>query len=146
MVCLKCDHRRPIASYNADNASQPVNNSVKNHQMQPWYAQERRSRYEGDDSLKFVERESEDHISSSSWNQVPGFMDFPVVGGKSDLSRNVQKQDLWKMEMAAKSRTAGRAREDTGRHDSYIFQGTTEYPASGDDDDMAEWFGSGKRT
>lgn len=143
MVCLKCDHRRPIASNSADIASQPITNSVMNHQTHPWYAQERLNRYKGDDSLKFVESEGEDQIGSSSWNQAPGFKDFPVVGGKSDLSRDVQKHDSWKKETAAKTRTVSRERKDSGRHNSYIFRGTGNYPASGDDDDMAEWFGKG---
>ncbi|KAI3453166.1 hypothetical protein Pfo_009829 [Paulownia fortunei] len=146
MVCLKCDHRRPIASNSGYIASKPVNNNVENHEMQPWFVPEKQSSYGGDDSLKFVETESQDHISSSSWNQVQGFMDFPVSGGKSDLSRNVQKQELWKMEMADKSRTADHSREDTGRYNASIFQGTSGYLASGDDDDMAEWFEGGKKS
>ncbi|KAH6790398.1 hypothetical protein C2S51_005404 [Perilla frutescens var. frutescens] len=134
----ECDSR-PIASNGADITSQTVNN----HQTQPQYMQEGWSRFKGDDSLKFVESESGDQIGSSSWNQAPGFKDFPVLGGKSDLSRDVQKQDSWKMGMAAKSRTKSREREDSGRHKSYIRRGTSECPASGDDDDMAEWFGKG---
>ncbi|XP_057777542.1 uncharacterized protein LOC130996056 [Salvia miltiorrhiza] len=136
MVCLKCDHKRPIAS-------QPVNNSLRNSQTQPWHEQERSSRYKGDDSIIFVKSENEDQIGSRSWNQAPGFKDFPVAGGKSELSRDVQKHDSWKREMAAKSRIVIHEREDSGRHKSYIFRGRREYPASGDDDDMAEWFGKG---
>lgn len=135
MVCLKCDHRRPIASNTAD--------IVMNNQTQPWHEQERLSRYKGDDSFKSVEGENEDRIGSSSCNQAPGFEDFPVVGGKSDLSRDGQKHDLWKREMAVKSRTVIREREYSGRHKSYIFRGRREDPASGVDDDMAEWFGKG---
>lgn len=143
MVCLKCDHRRPIASNSAEMASQPVTNSGMNHHTHPCYAQERSNRYKGDDPLKFVESEGEDQIGSSSWNQAPGFKDFPVIGGKSDLSRDVQNHDSWKKEIAAKTRTVSRERKDSGRHNSYIFRGTGNYPASGDDDDMAEWFGKG---
>lgn len=139
MVCLKCDHRRPIASNSADIASQPV----KNHQTHPQYMEERWSRFKGDDSLKFVKSESED-IGSSSWDQAPGFKDFPVLGGKSDLSRDVQKHNLWKMDMAARSRTKSHEMEDSNRHNSYGRRATSEYPASGDDDDMAEWFGKGQ--
>lgn len=132
MVCLKCDHRRPIAS-------QTVN---KNNQTQVWHEQERSSRYKGDNSFKFVESENEDQIGSSSY-QSPGFKDFPVAGGKSDLSRDVQKHDSWKRKMAVKSRAVIRETEDSGRHEAYIFQGRREDPASGVDDDMAEWFGKG---
>ncbi|PIN13003.1 RNA-binding Ran Zn-finger protein [Handroanthus impetiginosus] len=148
MVCLKCDHRRPIASNSANVASQPVNNNVKNHQTQPWFVQEKQSRHKRDDSLKFVESDSQDYTSSSSWNQEPGFMDFPVVGGNSDLSQNTQKQELWKMEMANKSNTTGHAREDAGRYNSSIFEGKSEFLTSGndDDDDMAEWFGGRKKS
>ncbi|XP_042018895.1 uncharacterized protein LOC121766694 [Salvia splendens] len=132
MVCLKCDHRRPIAS-------QTVN---KNNQTQVWHEHERSSRYKGDDSFKFVESENEDQIGSSSY-QSPGFKDFPVAGGKSDLSREVQKHDSWKREMAVKSRAVIRETEDSGRHKAYVFQGRREDPASGVDDDMAEWVGKG---
>lgn len=143
MVCLKCDHRRPIASNTADIASHPVNGSVRHDQTRFWDEQERSSRYKGGNSFKFVESENDDQIGSSSWNQAPGFKDFPVVGGKSDLSWDVQKHDLWKREMATKSRTVIHEREDLGRHNSYIFRGRREDPASGADDDMAEWFGKG---
>ncbi|KAG8382712.1 hypothetical protein BUALT_Bualt05G0105900 [Buddleja alternifolia] len=132
MVCLKCDHRRPIASYAADIASQPVNNNVKN------------------DSLKFVENEIEDHSSLSSWNEERGFMDFPIIGGKSDLSRDVQKQELWKMEMSNKNSTGVCAREDTGKYNNSNFHKKREYLAFGDDDDdddeMAEWFEGRKKS
>ncbi|KAK4400087.1 hypothetical protein Sango_1114800 [Sesamum angolense] len=100
---------------------------------------EKQNRDEGNNSLEFVESGSRGHSGSSSWNQVPGFMDFPVVGGKSDLSRNVQMQESWKKEMAHTKRTAVNAKEGTGRYKS-------EFLASGDDDEMAEWFGGGKES
>ncbi|KAK6146734.1 hypothetical protein DH2020_020603 [Rehmannia glutinosa] len=149
MVCLKCDHKRPIASNSAGVESQPVNNNVKDHQTRPWFVQEKQSRYAGNESLKFVETGSEDHISSNSSNQMQGFMHFPVVGGKSDLSRNVQKQESWKMEMADKSRTVGPANEGTGGYNTSTIQKTSEYLASDDDDDdddMAEWFEGRKKS
>ncbi|KAL2545876.1 Ran BP2/NZF zinc finger-like superfamily protein [Forsythia ovata] len=99
MICLKCDHRRPIASHTAGNSSQPVSNAVNHHQMQNWFGQEKQSRDEGVNSWKFVESDGKDHTASHSWNQFPGCIDFPVVGGKSDLSRNVQKQERWKTEI-----------------------------------------------
>lgn len=137
MVCLKCDHKRPIASNTAYIASQPMDNNVKNHQMQPWFVPEKQNRDEGNNSLEFVESGSRGHSGSSVWNQVPGFMDFPVVGGKSDVSRNMQMQESWKTEMAHTRRTAVNANDGTGSYKS-------EFLASGDDDEMAEWFGGGK--
>ncbi|KAK4423396.1 hypothetical protein Salat_1922400 [Sesamum alatum] len=137
MVCLKCDHKRPIASNTAYIASQSMDNNVKNHQTQPWFVPEKQNMHEGNNSLEFVESGSQGHSGSSSSNQVPGFMDFPVVGGKSDLSRNVQMQESWKMEMAHKSRTGINAKVGPSRYKS-------EFLASGDDDEMAEWFGGGK--
>lgn len=146
MVCLKCDHKRPIASNPAEIASQPLNNSVMNHQTQHWHEQEKSSSryYRGEDSVKFVNSENEDQIGSSSWDEATGFKDFPVAGGKSELSRDQQKRESWKMEMAAKSRNAIHKRDDSTRHDSYIFRGTRKSPPSeDDDDDMTEWFGKG---
>lgn len=142
MVCLKCDHRRPIASHAAGNSSQPVSNAVNNHQMQNWFGQLKLSRDEGVSSRKFVESDGKYHAGSNSWNQVPEYVDFPVVGGKSDLSRNVQNQEMWKMEMVGKSRIASRARENAGEFNS--IQVKNEFFGSDDDDEMADWFGHGK--
>ncbi|KAG6399056.1 hypothetical protein SASPL_140530 [Salvia splendens] len=141
--CLQCKENPPKRQLNPGEwecdsrpiASQTVN---KNNQTQVWHEHERSSRYKGDDSFKFVESENEDQIGSSSY-QSPGFKDFPVAGGKSDLSREVQKHDSWKREMAVKSRAVIRETEDSGRHKAYVFQGRREDPASGVDDDMAEW-------
>ncbi|KAL6566329.1 hypothetical protein OROGR_001944 [Orobanche gracilis] len=148
MVCLKCDHKRPIPSSNAGIASQTANNDVKSHQMRAWFGQLKQSGHEGGRPLDFVETESEGHASSSSLEEVPNFMHFPVVGGKSDLSRDVERQQLWKIEMAEKSRNEGRPRKDSFRHDSYdIRGGMKEYLiSSDDDDDMSEWFEGVKKS
>lgn len=168
MVCLKCDHKRPIASNPAEIAPQTFNDSLNNHQTQHWYEQETLSSSNS-------RGEYEDQTGPSSWNGAPGFDDFPVAGGKSELSRDKHKQGQWKMEMAADSRTVihksedprrhdsyifkGRRkmemavetraanpsrREDPSGHESYIFRGTNKIPASeDDDDDMSKWFDKG---
>ncbi|KAL2518753.1 RNA-binding Ran Zn-finger protein [Abeliophyllum distichum] len=109
--------------------------------MQNWFGQEKQSRDEGVNSWKFVKSDGKDHTASNSWNQLPGCIDFPVVGGKSDLSRNVQKQERWKMEMAVKNRIASRARENAVEFNS--IQGKNEFFES-NHDEMADWFGHGK--
>ncbi|KAA8529008.1 hypothetical protein F0562_033504 [Nyssa sinensis] len=93
MVCLKCDHRRPKAANFADNPVQPQH-------------EDRQTGNRGVNRWRFVEDESRDHDGSNLGNGVPGFEDFPIAGGKSELSRNAQKQERWKMEMAERSRKA----------------------------------------
>lgn len=147
MICLKCDHKRPIASNHADTASQPVNNNIQNYQRRPWFGQENHSRFEGGDPLRFIESENEDQFCSSSSNHVSDFLDFPVAEGKSDLSQNLQKQESWKMEMSDKSRTM---RHDTSKYNSHVFERTSKTLAFDDDDDdddeMAEWFEGRKKS
>ncbi|KAL7149523.1 hypothetical protein ABFS83_05G046600 [Erythranthe nasuta] len=134
MLCLKCDHKRPIAS-------QHVYDNVQNHhQTESWFGQEKQSRYvySYDDSLKFVESESQDDISSSSRDGGPDFLDFPVIGGKSGFSKNVPNQESLKMEIIEKSRTVDC---ENDKYNPSMIRGTSESLACDeDDDDMAEWF------
>ncbi|KAL3635948.1 hypothetical protein CASFOL_020495 [Castilleja foliolosa] len=117
MVCLKCDHKRPIASH-------PVNNdNLNSRQTRPWFGQEKKSKYDGEGFLEFVEDGSEDNVSSMN------LMHFPVVGGKSEFSRDVKKQELWKMEMIGESKKIDDEEDDDSDSDD-----------DDDDDDMAEWF------
>ncbi|KAL9166664.1 hypothetical protein ABFS82_05G045200 [Erythranthe guttata] len=132
MLCLKCDHKRPIASQHV------YDNLQNHHQTQSWFGQEKQSKYvySYDDSLKFVESESQDE--SSSRNNGPDFLDFPVIGGKSGFSKSVQNQESLKMEIIEKSRTVGC---DNDKYNPSIIRGTSESLACDeDDDDMAEWF------
>lgn len=153
MRCLKCDHKRPITSNVIDTASEHFSNTVKNHQADPWFGQKKQTRDDGchNKSYEFVKNDDQDQSSLSSRNEVLGFMDFPVVGGKSDMSRDIRKQELWRMKEVNKIGDTFRAAgDDIDRFtvfNSYIFHGRSEYLESGDDDNedgMAAWFGGGR--
>ncbi|KAL3830740.1 hypothetical protein ACJIZ3_019542 [Penstemon smallii] len=150
MVCLKCDHKRPIASATADVSSQLVSNSAKNDETQPWSTQEKRFWDKADESIRFVKSERLDHDNSGSWDQQFDFMDFPVVGGKSDLSQTVKKQEFRKMKMKDKCGTEVHEREydEIMINKSSVVCGRIENLASDDDDDdeMAEWFGRSSKS
>ncbi|XP_059649698.1 zinc finger protein VAR3, chloroplastic-like [Cornus florida] len=145
MVCLKCDHRRPKASNHADDSTQPSHSSGSYNYTQPSFRQGRQSGNRGVDMWRFVEDESEENDGSNSWNEIPGPVDFPIIGGKSDLSRNMQKQESWKMEMAERSGKAARARVNAHEFKSAITQ-SAEFLESTDDEEMAEWFGHKRNT
>ncbi|CAK9170413.1 unnamed protein product [Ilex paraguariensis] len=144
MVCLKCDHRRPKALKPTENSAQLLHDAGDNHHPQPYFVRERRSEEEGGGRWKFVEDEAEDTGCSKSLNEVPGFVDFPIAGGKSKLSQNVQKQERWKTEMAERSRSSGKARENVDEFKSAFMQKSCKFLESTDDEEMAEWFGHAK--
>ncbi|XP_075496280.1 uncharacterized protein LOC142533414 [Primulina tabacum] len=152
MICLKCDHKRPITSNATVTAAEHFSNTVKNHQTHPWFGQKNQTKDNKchNKSYEFVKNDGQDQSSLSSWNEVPGFMDFPVVGGKSEMSRDIRKQELWRMKVGDKIGDTFRAAgDDTDRFISYIFHGRSEYLESGGDDnedEMAAWFGAGRRT
>ncbi|EPS65303.1 hypothetical protein M569_09476, partial [Genlisea aurea] len=103
MLCLKCDHPRSDAR----------------SRTEPRLPRRRQSStYEGDNSIRFVEEPSS------------GFMDFPVAGGKSDVSLDAKKQELWKEQMAGRNEDE----DDGSRHNYPIFL------ENDDNDGMAEWF------
>ncbi|KAM7487775.1 hypothetical protein LguiB_025259 [Lonicera macranthoides] len=136
MVCLKCDHRRP-------KTFQPVNDNAGLHQSRPYFGQKREH---GADKWKFVEDGSEKQDNSNSWKQVEGFVDFPVAGGKSNLSRNLEKQEKWKTEMAEKTRSTAKACENAEEFKSAITRRGLGFLESTDDDEMDEWFGKSPKS
>lgn len=138
MVCLKCDHKRPKAFNSSPLPSQSISGNMPNRRTRPFFGQEKQCREEGFDELKFVESQH----NSSSFDDVSGFIDFPVIGGKSDLSQNVQRQDRWRREMAEQNRSASKAKENADLFKSSIIRAGREFLQSNEDDDeMAEWFG-----
>lgn len=140
MVCLKCDHRRPKASNSRGSCAQAVNDNGDNRLSRPYFGEERRSGDASTDRWNFVQAESENEISSNSMNE-PRLFDFPIAGGKSSVSQNLQKQASWKQEMAERSKNAIRAKENADDFKSAIMQRRSEFLEPTDDEDMAEWFG-----
>ncbi|KAK3035607.1 hypothetical protein RJ639_033199 [Escallonia herrerae] len=130
MVCLKCDHKRPKASNSTGPPPQSGHNNYKPDVVE---------------TSRFVEDEKEDQDGSNLWNDVPGVLDFPIVGGKSSLSPNAQMQERWKLDMTEEKKniaTAGDNADDfepamTWRRSSDVLESTS-------DEEMAEWFGHEK--
>ncbi|KAL3501963.1 hypothetical protein ACH5RR_036412 [Cinchona calisaya] len=139
MVCLKCDHKRPKALNSSPLPSQSASDNTPYRRTRPYFGQEKHCRNEGVDEYKFVEAEGPQR--SNSFNEVAGFIDFPLLGGKSELSQNVQKQQRWRKEMAEQSRNTAKAKENADIFKSSISQASREFLQSNDDAEMAEWFG-----
>ncbi|XP_062110191.1 uncharacterized protein LOC133822011 [Humulus lupulus] len=163
MVCLKCDHRRQkavnssesyaksnlenvrysnsrltnVEVYNADNSIQTsVQRSglCRNNSANVW---------------RFVEEENEECTYPKSKNEASGFVDFPIAGGKSDLSRSAEKRERWKSEMLERSKGTFKAKDDDDDDNGdelrpACLERRSEFPYSADDEEMAEWFGPGK--
>ncbi|XP_051149022.1 uncharacterized protein LOC127263826 isoform X2 [Andrographis paniculata] len=125
MVCLKCDHRRPVASNIENMGPQPRTGNLRNHRMHHPRFEEQRS--------------------SSPLDQDMGFVDFPMARGKSELSRNLERQQQWRMEMEKKSRTARREADDSRMPGRIEFLATGDNDDDEDDDEISEWFEGGKK-
>lgn len=156
MVCLKCDHKRPKASNSSGASAQPGHEIrgfssyhkgsrfVKDEDEtggEPPIRQETQSPNNGTARWRFVEDESKDIDGSKSWDGISGFVDFPIAGGKSELSQNSSKRSKWKAEMLEKSRPHSRG----GESRSASLQRRPEFVECSSDEEMAEWFGHGKR-
>lgn len=141
MVCLKCDHKRPKAmnSIAQVQASQSPSDNMHRPRTRPFFGQEMQYIYDEDDKLNFVDGDEVD--ISSSFSKKTGLNDFPIIGGKSELSQNVEKQERWRKEMAEQNRSAAKAKENANEFKSSIIQPTSQFLQSSDDEDMAEWFG-----
>lgn len=91
-MCLKCDYRRPKASSGSGSPYRSTKQSRIISRTRPYFGevnQETDEEYVDEWELVDTDNE-EDHFSSMSGNQVAGFVDFPVLGGKSELSRNAK--------------------------------------------------------
>lgn len=138
MVCLKCDYKRPKA-LNSSLPSQSVGDKIPYRRTRPYFGQEKQFTDEEVDDFGFVETEGQ--YRSNSLNNVPGFVDFPLLGGKSDLSQNVLKQERWKKDMAEQRRSAAKAKEDADVFKSSFTRDSGEFLQVDDGEEMAEWFG-----
>lgn len=145
MVCLKCDHKRPKALNPPPQRSQSASNYMNRSSTRPYFGQERRLyRDEGDDELKFVDNE-EYCLNSSSAS--PGLVvDFPIIGGRSELSQDAEKQERWKREMAEQNKSAAKARENADTFKSSFVQISNNnlFQSTDNNEEMADWFGSRK--
>lgn len=118
-MCLKCDHRRPKASSCAGSSGGSTKQNRILSRTRPYFGE---LNEETDEECGSVEPEYEDHFSSMSGNQV---IDFPVLGGNSELSQNASKQERWK---------TGNERENGDELRNKCSQNR-------DNEEMDEWFG-----
>ncbi|KAL3329947.1 hypothetical protein AABB24_034019 [Solanum stoloniferum] len=118
-VCLKCDHRRPKASSCAGSSCGSTKENRTISRTRPYFGE---LNEETDEEWQLVESECEDRLSSMPENQV---VDFPVLGGNSELSRDAKKQERWK---------TGNERENGDESNNKYFQNSGN-------EEMDEWFG-----
>ncbi|KAJ8555082.1 hypothetical protein K7X08_000017 [Anisodus acutangulus] len=139
MVCLKCDHGRSKASNDAGSSSRSTKQNRSISRTRPYFAELNKETDEDVDEWELVDSDHEDHFSSISGNQVAEFVDFPVLGGNSELSRDAKKQGRWKREMTAKSRITAKERENADDMKSSFIPDSKYFQNTGDEE-MAEWF------
>lgn len=157
MVCLKCDHRRPKTANSSETSSEPLlangghngNNRLRlsgcgsGVYTPPSVQQHRQSQNRRADVWRFEEDEKEECIHSNSGNEDSRFVDFPIAGGKSDLSQSEEEKARWKFEMLERSKGTFKAKNED-EFGSVRIHRSLEPPESTDDEDMAGWFGHGK--
>lgn len=81
---------------------------------------------------------------TNSSNEVSGILDFPIAGGMSDVSRDTEKREMWKLKMLERSRMTAEEKANPEEPRSSRIYRNSESPDFEDDEEMAEWFGSGK--
>lgn len=156
MACLKCDYRRPKTSNTSDPSAEPQHDNESYEKSDVSFVkvkteasdrasvgQNRKIRDTGSRNWSFVE-DSADYACSSSWNEDSGFVDFPIAGGKSDLSQNAQRRERWKLQMVERSKSTIRSSPKADKSSSVDFLRRLDFPESPDDEEIAEWFGHEK--
>lgn len=141
MACLKCDHRRPKASNSFATSNLTQNSNGENRQSRPYFGEGRQVEDASVNKWIFVEDGKEDQDASHSWNVNPCLVDFPVVGGKTDLSKNVQHQARWKHEMAERNKSIVEAKENADEFKAAIMERRRKFSETAQDEEMAGWFG-----
>ncbi|KAB2620064.1 hypothetical protein D8674_037024 [Pyrus ussuriensis x Pyrus communis] len=150
MVCLKCDHKRPKAAHSSEASAEPVHDNGSYPRTKSLSSphttetsQYGRSRTRGADKWRFVNEEEDDCNRSNSWNEASGLVDFPIAGGRTELSQNPKKRDLWKLKMLERSKGA-LTNKANNNESSVNIPKRLELSDSTDDEEMSEWFGDGK--
>ncbi|KAF8040126.1 hypothetical protein BT93_B2374 [Corymbia citriodora subsp. variegata] len=152
MVCLKCDYRRPKAS-NLNGSSQREHNVGNHHQghgavedRNSMWSPRRNRQVRVANRWRFVDEGNgvtEKPKLTNSLDEASGFLDFPIAGGTSDVSRDTEKREMWKLKMLERSRMTAEQKENPDEPRSSRIYRKSESPDF-EDEEMAEWFGSGK--
>lgn len=155
MVCLKCDWKRPKASISGDIAADPRVNTRRDRFEDPGISFVRNSRetdeghslprksLEGGANFWCSERDASDDDNDSDSGAVSSFAevdDFPVLGGKSAISRDPLKSDRWKGEMLRRQRFLREGPDDYEGKMAASRSICSELDDSSDEDEIAGWF------
>ncbi|KAL6187021.1 hypothetical protein ACLB2K_043137 [Fragaria x ananassa] len=147
MLCLKCDHKRPKTrvepihedgGYHKSNRVSFGDTDVNDR----YYSGQGRNGHNRDAGRwRFVVEENDDCSHPNSSDKTCRFLDFPIAGGKTELSQNPQKRDKWKLKMLEmnKEDATDMASDDELR--SSRTERRVLLSDSTDDEEMAEWFG-----
>lgn len=124
-VCLKCDHKRQKAP-----VVTPDSKSVGDHHSRV------------SKTWSFVKEEEEEEEEEG---EEDGVMGFPVEGGRSSVSRSVEKREKWKLEMTQRMRSNGheKKKDDDEERESRRCYDRRRIELLGncsDDGEMDDWF------
>lgn len=150
-MCLKCDHKRQKAANSSVTSAQNVvehagcresrrmkficgdgpdvhtgnvQQEARNHSAFMWRA---------------MEEERRENAYSNSIYEASDFVDFPIAGGKSELSKDKKTRERWRSEMMERGKVI--------RNDEFEFPSIPrifDLPKYVGDEEMAEWFGPAK--
>ncbi|CAL1382674.1 unnamed protein product [Linum trigynum] len=161
MICLKCDHRRPIVSNPSSSTPTQLDhiNAAKDEE-------DTRSRTANNDGLSDLEPAMQDHYNrklcgnsrrfveeGAVGDYGSKFINFPIAGGKSTLSRDPSAREEWKLQMLERGKVG--TRRTKGNNESHQNDDTAQAPGwlnsldptdeDDYDDDIATWFGDAKK-
>ncbi|KAJ8770254.1 hypothetical protein K2173_012696 [Erythroxylum novogranatense] len=143
IVCLKCDHRRSKAS----NASNKFTQNQAEYVNYPSHDHERfLNKNEADGQRRnaagmrrSVEKGEEDQSVSLAGDSK--FLDFPVAGGKSNLSKTVYRKEIVKHEMSERNKIGARTEVSNDECEHADTQRKSKFVECTDDEDLSDWFG-----
>ena len=159
MVCLKCDHRRPIVSKASSFSFEPQPEDLDHYKNSKFsfvarqgdridetpMVFERKNRNRDSPKWRFVEDRNENNKCLNKSNDSSEFIDFPIVGGKTHLTK-VQRREAYKTELPNQCRRTSWQSETNDRFCSSNNLSTDDEFCSVnnksiDDEEMDEWFG-----
>ncbi|KAH1260663.1 Zinc finger protein VAR3, chloroplastic [Glycine max] len=159
MVCLKCDHRRPIMSKASSFSFEPQPEDLDHYKNSKFsfvarqgdridetpMVFERKNRNRDSPKWRFVEDRNENNKCLNKSNDSSEFIDFPIVGGKTHLTK-VQRREAYKTELPNQCRRPSWQSETENEFCSSDNLSTDDEfcsvnNQSTDDEEMDEWFG-----
>ena len=156
MICLKCGWKRPKASNIEDVAAEPHHDSRREYPKHSGILFVRNS---GDTSSRhFIQQKfssgeegtnfwsgnedetdgDEDDSDDNSWNRFAD--NFPVLGGKSVISKDPLLRDRWKGEMSRSQGMSSEGLKENASEMDYSAPTGPGFDGSSDDEDIAGWF------